>query len=101
MKQLNVHLIDDSEFSMSDSDTKFKVVLHPKESLNLRKDSLPLEMIENLYKTMNLMVSAGLGNNFSDVYIDCRRKCLEESLSRHVEVLTRLVYTNPSIFTWE
>jgi len=49
--------------------------------------------------TYNLMVSAGLDNDFSDMYINCRRECLEERLSRGVEYLTGLVYTNPSIFT--
>lgn len=52
-----------------------------------------------MINTYNLMVSAGFDNDFFDVYINVGGNVWWESLSRGVEYLTGLVYTNPNIFT--
>ncbi|KAK2430434.1 exocyst complex component EXO70B1 [Trifolium repens] len=80
LEQLKEYLGDDSELTVSDPN--FEAVLRPKENSNLMIDSMPPETIENLQKTAKLMVEAGFEMDFYDVYISCRRGCLEECLSK-------------------
>ncbi|CAJ2652699.1 unnamed protein product [Trifolium pratense] len=79
LEQLKEYLGDDSELTVSDHN--FEAVLRPKENLNLMIDSIPPQTIENLHKIAKLMVGAGFEMDFSDVYISCRRGCLDECLS--------------------
>jgi len=47
---------------------------------NFMIDELPPDLINYLHETVKFMVSAGFEEEFSNVYINCRRKCLEECL---------------------
>ncbi|XP_058747945.1 exocyst complex component EXO70B1-like [Vicia villosa] len=49
-------------------------------SVNFMIDELPSELINQLHETAKLMASAGFEKEFANVYISCRRKCLEECL---------------------
>jgi hypothetical protein len=51
---------------------------------NFMIDELQPELINCLHETAKLMVRAGFEEEFSNVYINCRRKCLEECLIKRL-----------------
>jgi len=61
---------------------------------NFMIDELPPDLINYLHETVKFMVSAGFEEEFSNVYINCRRKCLEECLINRLFGLQKIDIRN-------
>ncbi|XP_058758434.1 uncharacterized protein LOC131631685 isoform X2 [Vicia villosa] len=57
---------------------------------NFMMDALKPETIKGLEETAKVMMSSGFEKDFSDVYIDCRRECLNECLMHRLFGLQKL-----------
>lgn len=76
LQQKNLNIVDMLLKHVNEYDDSDLMLPGP----NIMIDELPPDLINSLHETAKFMVSAGFEDEFSNVYIHCRRKCLEECL---------------------
>jgi len=90
LQQKNLNLVDTLLKHVNEYDDSELMLPGP----NFMIDELPSDLINYLHDTAKFMVSAGFDEEFSNVYIDCRRKCLEECLINRLFGLQKINIRN-------
>jgi len=90
LQQKNLNLVDMLLKHVNEYDDSELMLPGP----NFMIDELPPDLINYLHETAKSMVSAGFEEEFSKVYINCRRKCLEECLINRLFGLQKINIKN-------